>query len=162
MTMQEGTSKDELVQLVVKHERLLALLYQVFMDRFPEHQAIWESLIRDHQAHIVVLEELLSRAERNVVTLDSSAFHNSTIMYSVEYVSGQVVKALTDADINAGVALGLCYSLEHSGLAQKFYNMFRPLSYDEGMKAEFSALDAHVTERNEMLQNYTRSWKQVA
>ena len=163
MTTQTGTSKEEVVQLVMKHERLLTMLYEVFEHRFPEHQFMWERLIQDHQAHVTVLDELLKYSNsNNGLTLDNSAFHSSTIMYSVEYVAGQILKSLTDETVDSAVALGLCNSLENSGLAQRFYGMFQPLSHDEAMKSEFHALEDHVHSRNEVLQNYTKSWKQVA
>lgn len=162
MTTQTGSTKEELVQLVVKHERMLAMLYEVFECRFPEHQVMWERLIRDHQAHVTVLDELLKRSDNDGLTLDTTAFHTSTVMYSVEYVAGQILKSLTDETIDSGTALGLCNSLENSGLAQRFYGMFRPRSLDDAMKEEFNALEEHVVSRNEVLQNYTKSWKQVA
>jgi hypothetical protein len=121
--MSPDRPEDQIVELLIEHEKAVSALYESFSRRFPEEQAFWQRLSEEAVLHVNMISRLhiriqagegIVRADRfDRHALEGSLTRIRTLLETPETSGYRLIDALETAD-----------SIEQSLLEHHYYDIF--------------------------------------
>ncbi len=91
MTLQAG--QEEILEQLIRQERLLSRLYGLFSEHFSAFQDFWANLSREEERHARIIEKLQSAAQKGSVFFDQGAVRSQTLNLFIQRLEDLVKKA---------------------------------------------------------------------
>jgi len=108
-----------LLEMLIKHELAIKLLYETFAELFSTHQNFWQKLASDEQKHADQLGTLRSETAFNTSLLQESRLKLPAIKSSIDYVERQTAKA-REGNVSFLEALSIARDIENALLEKQF------------------------------------------
>lgn len=115
--------QDKIIDLMLKQEALLATLYQVFAQKFPEYKKLWHKLAREEKKHAGWVEQLHVASEKKVVLFREGRVKPSHMETFVHSIEKKIKQAETDG-FTARQALLCTIDLERSLIEKEVFLHF--------------------------------------
>ncbi|MDG4474637.1 ferritin family protein [Thiovibrio frasassiensis] len=115
--------QDKIIDLMLKQETLLASLYQIFAQKFPEYGKLWHKLAREEQKHAGWIQQLHVASEKKVVHFRQGRVKPSQLEIFVQSIEKKIKQAETDG-FNARQALVCTIDLERSLIEKEVFLHF--------------------------------------
>ena len=109
------------VRLLAENEQLIANLYAVYAERFPEHADFWSGLAAEERDHARWLRELGSRVEEGTIFVNEDRFRREPIRVFREYLEGELRQ---EGPMPLARALSIALSTEQALIERRFFEVF--------------------------------------
>lgn len=121
--MKSAIALDDLLMLLVRHERGLHDLYFTYAELFPDQRDFWLELAVEETLHAKMLEGLLIHAAGLLASSDALRLRPAAVQHAIDYVAKEIAVA-KGKGLTYGEALSNAVFLEHSIVESKFYETF--------------------------------------
>jgi hypothetical protein len=115
--------QETILQLLCQLELDVSNLYKLFAEKFPKHQALWNTLSLEEIEHADRVKMLHGLAKENRVMFDEKLTRTYTVKKVLEIIKDAHAKTLA-GQLNIINALSLSRDLEQSIIEKEFYNYF--------------------------------------
>ncbi len=139
--------QDKIIDLMLRQETLLATLYQIFAQKFPEYKQLWHKLAKEEQKHANWIEQLHVASEKKVVHFREGRVkpsHLETFVHSIE----KKIKQAEANDFNARQALVCTIDLERSLIEKEVFLHF--IGITEKARGVMTSLAQETKEHQEL------------
>lgn len=115
--------QDKIIDLMLRQETLLATLYRIFAQKFPEYEKLWHKLAREEEKHAGWIEQLHVASEKKVVHFREGRVKPSHLETFVLNIEKKIKQAETDG-FNARQALLCTIDLERNLIEKEVFLHF--------------------------------------
>ena len=115
--------QDAIIDLMLRQETLLATLYQIFAQKFPEYEKLWHKLAKEEQKHAGWVQQLHVASEKKVVHFREGRVKPSQLETFVHNIEKKIKQAEADG-FNARQALVCTIDLERSLIEKEVFLHF--------------------------------------
>ena len=117
----------EIINLLIKYEMLMAKLYNVCADTFPDLESFWKELAEEEVKHASTIKELMSEVDNRKVRFKERRFNIRPLEISIEHASN-IMKRVADKELDLLGTLSLTYDIEKSLIESRYYEIFSSTS----------------------------------
>jgi hemerythrin len=108
-------------------ENLLADLYAIFANNFPEDRDFWTRLVREETMHAQLVEKLYAVVEKGQMIFDEGKVKTYTLSAMIERIEALVQRA-RQGDFNRCQALAQALDLEAALIEKGVFTHFEPMT----------------------------------
>lgn len=120
-------SQREIISLLYKQELLLAELYQLFADQFPEKGIFWKDLSKEEQTHASWIKQLLEAEQKGLVRFQNDKLNSKALKTYIAHLEKALEKA-NAGGFTARSALAYTLDFERSLVEKKAFTGFKGLA----------------------------------
>lgn len=120
-------NQKNLIDLLIKQEKLLANLYTIFSDKFLKHKDFWKKLAEEEHHHAKWLYQLYEAGEKNIIYFDEGKITTFSLETFIKGVEEVILKAELDK-LDYKKALVLAADFERSLIEKSVFSKFRGLT----------------------------------
>lgn len=142
--------QEKIITLMLKQETLLGNLYQIFAQKFPEHEKLWHKLAKEEQKHAGWLEQLRVASEKKVVLFNEGRIKTYTLETFVQNLKEKIKRAEEDG-FDVRQALVCTIDLERCLIEKNVFSHFEGLTEKASNTMKFLAKE--TMEHQELAQN---------
>jgi dTDP-4-amino-4,6-dideoxygalactose transaminase len=121
--MKTTQEAEEIVDALKEHEQAVARLYEVYAEKFPEHEEFWTELAHEEVQHANWLVILRDRIEKNDEDFAVERLPIATIQSSIGHVM-QLAERARQSDFLFTDALSTALQLEEGFIENKYFEVF--------------------------------------
>jgi hypothetical protein len=121
--MDSGTAEDQMVELLMAHERALSGLYEAFSSKFPEDQAFWLALSKEAALHARMVGRLHVRIQAGEGIVREDRFDRQSLETSLVKIL-ELMDVLDSSEYALFDALKTADHIEQSVLGHKYFDIF--------------------------------------
>jgi len=122
MTILKTYQKD-IFKLMIKQESLMAKLYTLFAEQFPEHGEVWNELVKEEKKHAGWLKQLYEAEEKGIVLFDEGKVKTYTMKAYIEYLEQIIVRAENN-ELTLAQAITYTLDFERSLIEKNIFTHF--------------------------------------
>lgn len=115
--------QEKILKLMIRQEQLLAEIYQVFAEQFPEHNDLWGSMVLEERKHAGWLQQLMDATAQQVVLFNEGRIKTYTMETFVQGVADKLSQARA-GQFNLKQALACTLDLERSLIERDIFTHF--------------------------------------
>jgi rubrerythrin len=115
--------QKEIIELMVRQEYLLADLYTLFKEEFPEHSEVWNDLAKEEKKHAVWLKQLFDAGEKGIVLFDEGKIKTSTMKTYIQHLE-QIIARAEKKELNLAQAVSFAIDFEQSLIEKNVFTHF--------------------------------------
>jgi len=115
--------QKKIIELMCKQELLLAKLYEIFADQFPEHKAFWQDLAKDELQHAEWIKKLYQAEEKDLVAFSEGKFNPSAMNIYIENLE-KTIRRAENKEINLKMAIASTLDFERSLIEKNVFSHF--------------------------------------
>ena len=119
--------QEIILELLIQQEVFLAELYQVYSEKFIDHEAFWQSLVKEEQEHANWIKKLLTTAKKGVVHFDEGKIRIHTLNTFLGGIKISIKKA-RDTNITLVNAISYALDIEKSMFERDIFGQFDAVS----------------------------------
>lgn len=116
----------DILELLIRHEAELGVLYGLFGDRFPTHADFWRGIARDERRHAEWLDSVHSLPAVRNWFLSRSQVKSAAILSSINFVKTQMDR-LKRGQVSLVEALSVARDLENAVLEKQLSKLGGPV-----------------------------------
>ena len=105
-------------------EQSLAELYSLFLEKFPEHKALWTLLVKEEMEHADAVQKLYQLTYKRDASFSEGSIRLTAVDSIIEYVKKNCEIGRRDG-MDAGQALELSRDIEKSMIAKDIFDHFK-------------------------------------
>ncbi|TAN40414.1 MAG: hypothetical protein EPN25_07685 [Nitrospirae bacterium] len=127
--------KDHQIKtLMLMHELEVSLgkVYEVFSEKFPEHNDLWETLIKEEQEHADAARQLYQLTYEGQSVFDEGGIKAEAIQSIIDYLKG-VNDAALRGNYSPMKALSITCEIENTLVEKDFFSHFKVSPQYAGM-----------------------------
>jgi hypothetical protein len=113
----------KILMLMHDLEKTMGETYEVFSDKYPEHDNLWKKLINDEKAHAEAIRRLYKLIYEGHALFDEGTIKTYAVQSVLDYVKGVHDDAIS-GKYTAQQALALTYDIEKSLLEKDIFKHF--------------------------------------
>lgn len=148
------TKQEEIIDLFQKNELILARLYTVYAQKFPEHFGFWNVLVKDEEFHAKILGDLFLKIKDGVIFFDDDRFKIGNLAAFYESVKKELDQA-QNPKVDIITALSAAVYFEEALIEKDYFIIF------ESDVVEFKNTLRTLKEGSIMHLEYVRNkWKE--
>ena len=153
--MQIPDNIKNLIEALQDHEILIADLYKVYAEKFPEYTDFWLKLYDEEVMHAKLIETISNDIEELGGSFREERFNIKAIASSIKYIDKLIVNA-EEGDIKFIQALSLSRSIEQGMLENNYFEIFKEDSHEtkEVMILLKEDTRKHLKQVMEMISHY--------
>lgn len=111
------------LMLVYELEKSLSDLYIIFKERFPEHNILWETLIKEEYEHAEAVRKLYRLTYEKQVLFKEGNIKPEGVQSVIDYLK-TICNNAKQGQYTAKQALSLAYDIEKSLIEKNIFNHF--------------------------------------
>ncbi|MBW2596691.1 MAG: hypothetical protein JRC93_12130 [Deltaproteobacteria bacterium] len=115
--------QKKIIELMCKQELLLAKLYEIFADQFPEHKAFWQDLAKDELQHAEWIKKLYQAEEENLTAFSEGKFNPSAMNIYIENIE-KTIRRAENKEITLKMAISYTLDFERSLIEKNVFSHF--------------------------------------
>ena len=115
--------QKKIIDGLVRQETLLAKLYTLFAEQFPEHAQAWSELAIEEKKHASWLQQLHDAGEKGIILFDEGKIKTYTMDTFINYLEGIIAKA-ESGELSLANAISHTIDLERSLLEKNTFSHF--------------------------------------
>lgn len=105
-------------------EKTVGDLYEIFAKRFPEHNTLWDTLIKEEQEHAEAVQNLYKLTSQGQVLFDEGAFKLAGIQWFIDYLK-DICDAANHGKYNEKQAVTISLDIEKSLIEKDIFKHFK-------------------------------------
>lgn len=115
--------QKKIIELMISQETLLAKLYTLFSEQFPEQGEIWNDLVKEEKMHANWLNQLYDAGEKSIILFDEGKTKTYTLNIYIEHLMGIIAKA-ENQELTLPQAIAYTLDLERSLIEKNAFTHF--------------------------------------
>ncbi len=108
---------------MIRQEFLLAKLYTLFTEQFPEQGEIWDDLAKDEKKHAGWLNQFYDAGEKGLILFDEGKIKTYTMNSYIEHLMGILARA-ENQELTQSQAITFALDLERSLIEKNAFTHF--------------------------------------
>ena len=105
--------QKEIIKLMIRQESLLAKLYTLFTEQFPEHGEVWDELTKEEKKHANWLNQLYDAGEKSIILFDEGKTKTYTMNTYIEHLEG-IITRVENREVTLPQAISYTLDFERS------------------------------------------------
>ena len=115
---------DTFIQLLQKHELVIAALYDKFGDLCPESKKAWQGFAAEERRHARWIGALQTHLDSKTVSFEQTRMTIQSATIAIEYIERQI-ESIEETQIDLKKALIIALDIEKSLLESAFFKVFK-------------------------------------
>ncbi|MCK5509784.1 MAG: hypothetical protein KAI50_14820 [Desulfobacterales bacterium] len=115
--------QKKIIELMCKQELLLAKLYAIFADQFPEHKDFWQELAKDELQHAEWIKKLYHAEEKALVAFSEGRVNPYAMNTYIENLE-KTIRLAENKEINLKMAIASTLDFERSLIEKNVFSHF--------------------------------------
>ncbi len=136
--------QKKIIDLLYKQESLLARLYQVFADQFPDFSDFWQELMKEEEQHAEWIKKFYQAEKKDLVAFSEGKIKTYTMNSFIENLERTIGRA-EKREINLKMAIAYTLDFERSLIEKNVFSHFQVI--DETVQGIMGKI-AHETRRH--------------
>ncbi len=120
-------NQKKISQLLIEQEAILAKLYSVFAEKFPEHNVFWKKLAKEERQHASWVKQIFNAVEKGAVLFDEGKIKINTLGILIKGIEDTISKA-QKGEIDVIRAIVITADLERSLIEKNVFSCFKGVS----------------------------------
>lgn len=116
--------QKELVELFVKQELLIGVLYKLFARRYPEYKAFWSKMAKEEQQHAALIKRMADSDSLNKIRFFQGELRANVLAASMKFIEGTINEFKSDKNIPIIKAARVALQLEQGLWEKKVFQFF--------------------------------------
>lgn len=133
--------QKKIIELLYKQEVLLAKLYKIFADQFPDYKDFWKELVKDELQHAKWIKKFYHAEKKDLVGFSEGKIKTSTMEIFIGHVE-KVIQQAKNGEINVKMAVAYTLDFERSLIEKNVFTHFEIL--DKRVKEIMTKLDSET------------------
>lgn len=122
--MNLNSDQKEIMELFVKQELLIARLYQLFAERYPEYRDFWTEMVNEEHQHASCIQNLTERDPTDQVRFSQGELRSTYLDASIKSIKVLISGFKNDKDFPFVQAVNLALQLEKALWEKKVFQYF--------------------------------------
>lgn len=151
------TYKLAILELCLEKELLLAEIYRIFAERFPQHKLFWEGLAAEETEHAGWVRFLQQQSDKSQLTFDEGKVKTYTVKTFIDYLRSVLMEARLPR-FTFDKALAFTLDAERALLERNVYAGFQSRSSKDQqlLKLLQQGIHEHVSKVEEYARKHQR------
>lgn len=134
-----------ILQMLAKNEEAVGRLYEVYANKFREHEEFWFGLAMEEADHANRVLELIQKVNKGSASVSEGTFKVEDIQKFSNYLKEQLDRARHES-MSFVEALSIALNIEKSLIERKFFRIFEGGSEENWHVLEYlaSATENHI------------------
>lgn len=116
--------KNAIIELCIEQELLLAKIYRLLAERFPQHAPFWSALAEEETEHAGWVKHLQELAKKDAIDFDEGKTRSYTVRTFIDYLR-DVERQISRRELTVDRALMITLDMERSLIERNAYSRFR-------------------------------------
>lgn len=126
-------------------EKTIGDMYKIFAKRFPEHNTLWKTLIKEEHEHAAAVQKLFKLTDQGQVFFDEGTFKPAGIQWFIDYVK-DIGEAANHGKYNEKQAVTISLDIEKSLIEKDIFKHFKgSLEFADLLRTLREGSEAHVS-----------------
>ena len=108
---------------MIRQEVLLAKLYTLFIEQFPEHDEIWKHLVIEEKKHASWLNQFYDAGEKGIILFDEGKVKTYTMNAYIDHLE-QVIAKIENQELTQTQAISFALDFENSLIEKNVFTHF--------------------------------------
>ena len=121
--MNPGRPEDQIVELLIEHERAVSSLYEAFSGVFPDEQAFWQRLSEEATLHVQMVGRLHVRIQAGEGVVRADRFDRQDLEASLSRIKSRL-ESPDSPEFTLVDALKMADAIEQSVLEHHYFDIF--------------------------------------
>ena len=122
--MGEQKTKNKTLDMLIKNEETVAVLYEAYATKFPKESDFWNDLAKEEKTHASWIENFYND-KKDLVSINDKRFKPEIFEISLKYMSEKLDEAIDrDAEITHKEALSVALGLETGMIERGYFEVF--------------------------------------
>jgi hypothetical protein len=122
--MELSIDQKELVELFVKQEFLIGVLYKLFARRFPEYRSFWTKMAKEEQQHASLIKRMAESDSLNKIKFSQGELRAGILVSSMKFIEATINDFKNDENISIIQAARVALQLEKGLCEKKVFQFF--------------------------------------
>jgi hypothetical protein len=122
--MKLNSDQKKLVELFIKQEVLIGLLYKLFSYRYSEHKVFWTKMAKEEHQHASCIRRLIERDSTDIITFSHGELRSNELASSVEFIESLISEFNNNKELPLTQAVGIALLLEKALWEKKVFQCF--------------------------------------
>jgi len=105
-------------------ERTIGDLYKIFAKLFPEHNTLWDTLIKEEHEHAAAVQKLFKLTNEGQVSFDEGTFKPAGVQWFLDYLK-EISDAANHGKYNKKQAVSIALDIEKSLIEKDIFKHFK-------------------------------------
>lgn len=116
--------QKELLDLFVKQESLIGVLYKLFARRYPKYKVFWTNMAKEEQQHASLIKRMAESDSLNKIKFSQGELRASTLAASMNFIEGTIREFKSNENIPIIKAARVALQLEKGLWEKKVFQFF--------------------------------------
>lgn len=112
-----------ILDLMTRQESLLAKLYTLLAEQFPEHDEVWNNLAQDEKKHATWLKQLYDAGEKGIILFDEGKVKTFTMNTYIEHLES-IIARTENQELTQVQAISFTLDFERSLIEKNVFSHF--------------------------------------
>ena len=143
--------QKKIVEMLYKQEMLLAKIYKMFADQFPEKSKFWNDLHSDEKKHAQMIKKLYQAEKKDLVMFNEGKTKTYTMETMIKYIEETIEEAAA-GKFTLQRAISYTLDFERALIEKNAFKMFT--TDNEKVQGVMTRLDketrSHMTQAEEL------------
>jgi hypothetical protein len=144
-------SKKNIVELLEEHELIIAALYKLFAQKFPDYKRFWTTMALEENIHASWIKKIYPLVKSGKIKLSENKFKRSTVKRSLRHVQQEIKKFKKSKTMAIAQAISTAIDIENFPMESKFFDIYSTDSQELETLLQ-SLRDAFIEHRNRLLE----------
>ena len=122
--MDLDSDQKELLELFVKQESLIGVLYKLFARRYPEHRVFWTNMAKEEQQHAALIKRMVASDSLNKINFSQGELRAGILAASMKFIEGAISEFKNNENIPIIKAARVALQLEQGLWEKKMFQFF--------------------------------------
>ncbi|MFZ4857377.1 MAG: hypothetical protein ACOYL3_13365 [Desulfuromonadaceae bacterium] len=123
-SMDLDSDQKELVELFVKQEFLIGVLYKLFARRYPEYKEFWSKMAKEELQHATLIKRMVESDSLNKIKFSQGELRASVLASSMKFIEGTISEFKNNENIPVIKAARVALQLEQGLWEKKVFQFF--------------------------------------
>lgn len=112
-----------ILDLMTRQESLLAKLYTLLAEQFPEHDEVWNNLAQEEKKHATWLKQLYDAGEKGIILFDEGKVKTFTMNTYIEHLES-IIARTENQELTQVQAISFTLDFERSLIEKNAFSHF--------------------------------------
>ncbi len=118
--------QKKIIEYMYSQEILLAKLYKLFSEQFPDYREFWEDLAKDELRHGELIKQFYKATKKDLVTFCEGKIKTYTMKTFLDSIE-KIIERTQNGELNVKMAMTYTYDFERSLIEKNVFSRFKIL-----------------------------------
>jgi rubrerythrin len=118
-----NTYQKEIIGLMIRQESMLAELYTLLAEQFPEQAGVWNDLVKEEKKHAIWLQQLFDAGEKGFVLFDEGKIRSASMNTYIAHLE-QIITRAEKEELTLAQAVPFTLDFENSLIEKNVFTHF--------------------------------------